>query len=258
MVAQVALAAAYGVLGLLVGAFVNVVIDRVPDKLPLRGEVDHEPVGPASWAGVPVQPWLLRRGRAGDGGRLPTRWLRVEVVTAVGFGAVGARFGDSIVVVPLLVLTAALVAVSVIDLQVLRIPDRITFPVLGASLLILGIISFAHDEPDRLRGAVTGMIVFFLMLVLPHIIYPRGMGFGDVKLALLMGLHLGWLGWYRAAPLAGPVRVVLYALMLGSVLGALFGILVAVASRRRGAFPFGPALAVGCFVMLFVAPDLRI
>jgi leader peptidase (prepilin peptidase) / N-methyltransferase len=205
-----------------------------------------------------VQPWLLRRGRGHDGSRLPARWVRVEVVTAVGFAALGVRFGDTVVVVPLLLLTASLVAVSVIDLQVLRIPDRITFPALGASLGLIVVIALAHDEGDAIRGAIAGMVVYFLMLMVPHLVYPRGMGFGDVKLALLMGLHLGWLGWSTAGPLAGPVRVVLYALMLGSILGAVFGGAVALASRHRGAFPFGPALAVGCFVMLFFAPGMRI
>jgi leader peptidase (prepilin peptidase) / N-methyltransferase len=254
----VLLAVAYGLLGLVVGPFVSLVIDRIPDKLPLRGTTGGDPAAPRSWAGVPVQPWLLRRGRSESGERLPARWVRVELIMAAAFAALGARFGDDLVVIPLLLLSASLVAVSVIDLQVLRIPDRITFPTLGASILLVTAISLVQDEPDRIRGALMGMIAYFVLLVVPHLVYPRGMGFGDVKLALLMGLHLGWLGWSDAAPLAGPMRVILYALMLGSILGAVFGAVVAVASRRRGAFPFGPALAFACFVMLFAAPGMRI
>jgi leader peptidase (prepilin peptidase) / N-methyltransferase len=252
----VVLAAAYGLLGVLVGAVLNVLVDRVPERLPLRGPAEGEVAAPQSWIGVPAQPWLLRRGRSPADGRLPPRWLWVEVVTAAGFAALGARFGDTLLVVPLLVLTGCLVAVSVVDLQVLRIPDRITFPSLGISLVLMAAISLGEGEPDRLRGAALGCVAYFLLLVVPHLVYPRGMGFGDVKLALVMGLHLGWVGWSRAAPLAGPFRAVLYALLLGSVLGAVFGAVVAVASRRRGAFPFGPALAFACFVMVFVAPDL--
>jgi leader peptidase (prepilin peptidase) / N-methyltransferase len=109
-----------------------------------------------------------------------------------------------------------------------------------------------------MRGALVGMVGYFVLLLVPHLVYPKGMGFGDVKLALLMGLHLGWLGWSAAAPVAGPVRIVLWALVLGSALGALFGGVVALATKRNGAFPFGPALAAACFVLVLASPALRI
>ena len=96
------------------------------------------------------------------------------------------------------------------------------------------------------------------MLLLPHLVYPKGMGFGDVKLALVMGLYLGWVGWTGASPVAGPIRLVLYALMLGCLLGVVFGLVHAAVTRRRGEFPFGPALALACLIVVFYAPDLRI
>jgi leader peptidase (prepilin peptidase) / N-methyltransferase len=257
-VTELALALAYALLGLLVAPFLNVVIDRVPDKLRLRGTVEGELVAPAVVAGIPLQPWLARRGTAPGGGRLPARWLRVEVLTAVTFGALGVRYGDQLGVVALLVLTAALLTVSVIDLQVLRIPDRVTFPVLGASAILIPAISLIDGYGGAITGALVGMVAYFLALVLPHLVYPVGMGFGDVKLALLMGLHLGWIGWSESGPVVGPIRVVLYALIAGCVIGAVFGIAVALARGKRGAFPFGPALAAACYLMLFVAPDLRL
>ena len=81
------------------------------------------------------------------------------------------------------------------------------------------------------------------------------MGFGDVKLALVMGLFLGWLGWAPNEEVLGPVRLVLYALMLGCLTGVVFGIGHAAITRRRGEFPFGPALAAACIVVTIWLPD---
>ena len=85
-----------------------------------------------------------------------------------------------------------------------------------------------------------------MLLLVPHLIYPRGMGFGDVKLALLMGLFLGWI--YR-----DPFQVmalVMWALVLGSGLGVLAGVGFALVRGRRAEFPFGPALALGCVLAI--------
>jgi leader peptidase (prepilin peptidase)/N-methyltransferase len=106
-------------------------------------------------------------------------------------------------------------------------------------------------------AALVGAVAYFLLLLVPHLVYPRGMGFGDVKLALVMGLYLGWLGWSSTHPVGGPIQLVLYGLMLGCLLGVLFGGLSAIVTRRRGEFPFGPALALACVVVAFYAPDLR-
>jgi leader peptidase (prepilin peptidase)/N-methyltransferase len=246
-----------GALGVPVGAFLNVVIDRVPDKVSLRGPRDGEVCAPLELVGVPFQPWLLRGGRGGDG-QLPRRWLWVEIMTAAVFALFAARYGDDLTVAPLLVLGAALVAVSVIDLQLLRIPDNVTFPTLAVSVpLVLG-VSVQQDGGDAAMGALVGSAAYFAMLLLPHLVYPRGMGFGDVKLALVMGLYLGWLGWSPIHPVAGPIQLVLYGLILGCTFGVVFGVLSAVITRRKGEFPFGPALALACLVVAYYAPDIRL
>ncbi|MGE3620033.1 MAG: A24 family peptidase [Acidimicrobiia bacterium] len=241
-----------------VGSFLNVVVDRVPDRAPLRGRRDGEPCPPRERWGVPFQPWLARWGRAPGGGALPARWLWVELATVATWAVLAVRYGDSLVVLPLLVLAAALVAVSVVDLQLLRIPDRITFPALGLSLVAVAVVSAARGEGGALGAALFGMVAYFVLLLLPHLVYPKGMGFGDVKLALLMGLHLGWLAWAPGDAVAGPLRVVLVALVAGCVLGTVFGLAVQVVTRHRGAFPFGPALALGCLIVVLWADRLRV
>jgi leader peptidase (prepilin peptidase)/N-methyltransferase len=237
--------------GIPVGAFLNVVIERSPDRVPLRATVDGERHPPRSWLGVPVQPWLLRR--PGDPGSRRLRWLVVELVTAAAFGILAARFESTEVVVPLLVVAAGLVAVSAVDLEHLRIPDRITFPTLGLAALAMAVVSFDRDVPGALAGAALGAAFYFVVLLLPHLVYPRGMGFGDVKLALLMGGALGWLG--ADAPDTDPLRLVLQAMVLGCVLGVVFGLGHQLLTRRRGEFPFGPALALACFLVLLSIPQ---
>jgi leader peptidase (prepilin peptidase)/N-methyltransferase len=242
------------ILGVPVGAFLNVVIDRVPDRASLHGPREGDPAVPVSWLGLPAQPWLLRRGR----GSLPRAWLAVELVTAALFALFAGRYHHSAYLPALLVLCATLVAVSVVDLRLLRIPDRITFPAIALALPLLLVGALQDVEIGPFTSALVGAVLYFVVLLVPHLVYPRGMGFGDVKLALLMGLYLGAAGWSDLYPVLGPLRFVLYALILGCALGVVFGVGVRIATRRRGEFPFGPALAAACLVVLYFASDLRL
>jgi leader peptidase (prepilin peptidase)/N-methyltransferase len=249
-VSGAAAVAAGAAAGVVVGAFLNVVIERAPDKVPLRAAVDGEPHPPRSWLGVPVQPWLLRR--PGDPGVRRWRWLAVELVTAAGFGVLVARLDSAEVAIPLLVVVAGLVAVSAVDLEHLRIPDRITFPTLGLAALAMAVVSVDRGAADALADAALGALVYFVLLLVPHLVYPRGMGFGDVKLALVMGSALGWVG--SGSDGTEPLRLVLQAMILGCLLGVAFGVAHQVVTRRRGEFPFGPALALGCYLVLLSVP----
>ena len=176
-----------------------------------------------------------------------TRERAVRVMTPVAFAVMALRWGPTSVLVPFLFLAAVLVVVSLIDLEHFRIPDRIVFPAVGISAGLIALATIiVRADPLVLRNAAAGSLFYFGLLLLPHLIYPRGMGFGDVKLALLMGLFLGWI-----AP--GGIQVVslvMWALMLGSGLGVLAGVGFAVIRGRRAEFPFGPALALGCLLAI--------
>jgi leader peptidase (prepilin peptidase)/N-methyltransferase len=179
-----------------------------------------------------------------------TRRRAVRMVTPPAFALVAWRWlvdaeEPSTVVIPFLFLAAVLVVISVIDLEHYRIPDRIVFPALGISAVLIALVTaFEGFDVVVLRNAVIGSLAYFVLLLVPHVIYPKGMGFGDVKLALLMGMYLGWI--YTDPFLS--VAIVLWALLLGTGLGVLVGVGFLVVRGRRAEFPFGPALAVGCLL----------
>lgn len=171
--------------------------------------------------------------------------LTVTVINGVLWGLVTKRLAPIGFALPSLILASVLLTVSVIDLRVYRIPDKVTFPALALSIpaVALGAVyELGRVEGlQHARNAVLGMLAYFVALFLPHLLYPRGMGFGDVKLGLLMGLYLGWFG----VSVLDVVYLVLLAILLGCVVGVVMGIAVNLIRHRGGAFPFGPALAIG-------------
>jgi leader peptidase (prepilin peptidase)/N-methyltransferase len=144
--------------------------------------------------------------------------------------------------------------VSVVDLRLFRIPDRIVFPALGLTFVLVVTASFVLAPTnsiavDAIKCALLGMITYFAILFVFHIAYPRGMGFGDVKLALLMGFSLGWVGGTNS----NAVYLVFVALFLGCVFGIVFGLGMRLIKGKGGAFPFGPALALACCYVILDA-----
>lgn len=171
----------------------------------------------------------------------------VRVLTPVLFALAAWRWGADVVLVPFLLLFSVLLVVSLIDLEHYRIPDRIVFPALGVSVGLITFVTFIKGaDVIFVRNALIGAVAYFVLLLVPHLIYPKGMGFGDVKLALLMGLFLGWM----YADVLYGITLIMWALVLGSVLGVAAGIGFALVRGRRAEFPFGPALAAGCIAVL--------
>ena len=183
-------------------------------------------------------------------GRTQVRVLRVVLPAALAVA--GLRFGLTATLPPFLVLFTMLVAVSAVDVVHYRIPNRILYPSLAISAALMAVTSVARGEPETLVNALIGAVLFYGFLLLPHLVYPAGMGYGDVKLGFVMGLHLGWIAPERL----DVVSVVLWALIFGCALGVLGGVVVAIVRRRRDAFPFGPALAVGCVLAVLLSESL--
>jgi leader peptidase (prepilin peptidase)/N-methyltransferase len=137
-----------------------------------------------------------------------------------------------------------LVAVSVIDIRERRIPNRIVFPALAGGGAAIVIVSLIEDDPRSIALAAAGAALYFVLLLVPHLINRSGMGFGDVKLGLLMGMFLGWL----APDVAGVITLVFAAVILGMLLAVIIGLVVR--AGWHGAFPLGPALAAATVVVV--------
>jgi leader peptidase (prepilin peptidase)/N-methyltransferase len=247
-------AAICGVFGLVIGSFLNVVIWRVPRHESIVSPPSHCPSCDAPIApfdNIPVASWFILRGRCRRcGAHISFRYPFIELLTAVLFVGVGAVFHDSWALPAYLLLTAALVALSAIDLELYILPNRIIYPVAIASVpMLLAAALLDGDTGAFLRACLGGAIAFAFFFIV-HIISPRGMGFGDVRLSLILGLYLAYLGWKE---LAG-------GLFAGFLYGAVIGVLlIALKIRsRKQHIPFGPFLAAGTMTfVLFSEPILN-
>ncbi len=231
--------------GLIFGSFLTVVAHRVPRGESVVGGRSHCPACGAQIAAydnVPVVSWLLLRGRARCcGAPISARYPLTELVTGALFAVTALVFHDEPGELALgLVFVSMLVAVTLTDLERRIIPNRVLLT--GATLAVAIVaVSDPGSLPERaIAAAAAGGLLFATALA-----YPRGMGLGDVKLAATMGLFLG----RDVAP------AILVALLAGSLVG-LATIARHGAAARKQAIPFGPFLALGGVVALFVGDEL--
>ena len=250
------LAAFCGLLGLIFGSFANVVIHRVP-----RGESLSHPPSTCPSCGnriaprdnVPVVAWLLLRGRCRHCKEpISARYPLIEALMGVAFAAVAARVGLDWSLPGFLLFTWLLIVVSIIDVQTRKIPNRLIYPLTPTLLVLMVAAAFLSGEPQRAAYAVIGGVGGFLALLLLALISPKGMGMGDVKLAGFIGIGLGYINY-------GHVVLGLFG---GFVVGAVGGLLLVAmkatggGSVRKLKIPFGPYLAVGALIALFVGQPL--
>ena len=223
-----ALLALCGVLALPAGWFAGVLYDRVPDDLALFRPLARP--------------------------RLTGPYLAMHLTMIAAFLLAANRFADEhpLELADYLLLFAALVVLSFIDLDTLRLPDRIVAPLLVVSIPLIVVTSLLQHDAARIRFAIAGGAFYFVFLLVVHLIIPRGMGFGDVKLAAVMGLYVGWL----APSILGAVSLTLYAMMIGFLVGSLAGIIVFAFRRKSRAIPFGPFLALGTIVTIVFSNQL--
>ncbi|MDR7274626.1 prepilin peptidase [Catenuloplanes atrovinosus] len=237
------------VLGLAIGSFLNVVIYRVP-----RGESLIRPGSHCPGCGdairprhnVPVLGWLALRGRCATcQARISVRYPLVEAGTALLFVAITARFGLSPDLPAYLYLASIAVALAMIDLDVRRLPNVIVLPSYLVGLILLAPAVIASGDWGQAVRALAAMAALWLFYRLLTVVRPGGMGLGDVKLAGLLGLYLGWLGW----------DALLVGAFAGFLIGGLAGAALLTARRATGktAVPFGPFMLLGALLAIFAA-----
>jgi len=211
-----AVVAVCAVAGLVAGLGLEVVVERVPEREPLNG-------------------WSRRD-------LLPARAAVLAGVTVALFVGLAVRYHDSWVLPAFLALAAGLVALSVIDLEHFLLPNRIVYPLAVTTVALLALAAVGDDAWPSFGRALLGGVFATVALGGLHLLSPRSMGFGDVKLAFVLGLVLGWLGWSE----------LVLGLFCGFLAGALVGLaLIMVRHRgRKDHLPFGPFLAFGTVLVL--------
>lgn len=226
---DVALVLLCGVAGLVVGSLLTVVVEEVPARRPL---------GPA------VAGRLRGRRRPRRGRHSPL----LELGTAALFALAALRFGADWALPAFLIFFASLVAVAVIDLEHYIVPNRIVVWTLLASTPLLAVAALLGGDWDSLRTALLGALGAGAGLLLVNLVSPRGMGMGDVKLAVVLGLFLGWL----------DLAHVVLGLFLGFLVGAMGGlVLIALRLRTRSDHvPFAPFLAAGAAVAVLAGSGI--
>lgn len=259
------------VYGLAVGSFTNVIIDRLPLALdePNRfGELwDTRPWGEVLGGrsrcstcatpirvvdNIPVISYLVLRGRCrGCGERYPAFHLLVELMVPVLAGLAVWGIGLHAALIPTLWLIPTCVAIGLIDFRTMIVPTRLVWPTLVVSLAITAGIAIQRGDATLLLGGAIGVGVLAGPLFLVWWFIPRGMGFGDVRLAVLLGWNVGFVAWMTLDRPIGPVFLAVTTLAVGAVLGIVVGIALQVGLGRP--IPFGPALVGGALFALILA-----
>jgi leader peptidase (prepilin peptidase)/N-methyltransferase len=241
-----------GLFGLIVGSFLNVIIYRVPRKESIVTPRSHCPSCQTlikEYDNIPVLSWLILRGRCRHcGAAISPRYIFVEVACASLFAGLAARLGYNWELPAFLVLFAGLLALACIDLELLLLPKNLVYPVLIlVALLLVGAAAESGDW-HRLVVAAIFAVAWFALFFVINLTSPRILGFGDVRLAPLLGLGLGWFGW----------RFVVIGFFAANVIGAIIGLaLVAIKKISHDQpVPYAVFLALGTAVAVFAGPEI--
>lgn len=254
-----------GVFGLLIGSFLNVVIYRVPNGLSIVSPPSSCPsCGHTikAYDNIPVLSWVLLRGKCrGCSEPISKRYPLVEAGTGIVFAGVAlwSWSGDAaarpmdgapgiIVLIGFLYLAAISVALGLIDLDTHRLPDAIVLPGYVVAAALFAVASLITGDYSALLRAAVGMASLWTAYLLMALAYPGGMGLGDVKLAGLLGMFLGWTGW-------GALAVGAFAAFL---LGGLYSLVLLAAGKasRKSGIPFGPWMLLGAWAGILAGAPL--
>ena len=271
--ADIALA---GLLGLLIGSFLNVVIHRLPQIMEQQWDAEcaehqaakadaaHTPAPPSitlsrprsrcphcghaiRWfENIPVVSWLLLRGKCKQcSHRISVRYPLVEITTAALFAWCIARWGFTPAGWAWCGFSAALLTLALIDWDTTFLPDDITLPLVWAGLVAAALGWTGITLSNALWGAVAGYLSLWSIYWLFKLLTGKeGMGYGDFKLFAALG---AWFGWQALIPI----------ILMASVIGAIIGIVMKLRSNLRegGYIPFGPFLAGAGFTAMFFGAE---
>lgn len=254
-----------GVFGTFIGSFLNVVVYRVPlgrsivSPPSACGTCGHE-VRP--YDNIPLVSWALLRGRCRDcAAPISVRYPLVELAGAVAFGLTAWRFlpdvlgaatvpavvGGILQLAAFLYFAAISIALALIDLDVHRLPNAIVLPAYPVGLVLLGTAAALTGSWSALLVAVVGALVLGGLYLGLALLRPGGMGMGDVKLAGVIGLFVGWLG----------VPELLVATIGTALLGGVVAVGLLIAGRgRRTAIAYGPWLLAGAWLAVLAGAPI--
>jgi leader peptidase (prepilin peptidase) / N-methyltransferase len=233
---NLALVAGCGAGGLVVGAVLDLLSGRVvrpPEPAPEVVE-EHAAAGPGRVlsATLAAPATLLEERRAG-----PAELVLSAALTGAAFALLAVRLGAVPVLAAYCALMCGLVAASLVDLRIGLVPRTILYPTFAATAVGLAAASAVDSHWRPLADAAIGGAAAFGAFFVLWWFFPRGIGFGDVRLAGVMGAALGWIGF-------GEIYVgFLAAFVVGTVVG--LGVMVAMGTGRKTRFAFGPWLSVG-------------
>jgi leader peptidase (prepilin peptidase)/N-methyltransferase len=250
MESDVLRAVVFGLFGLVFGSFLTVVVYRLPRKESVVAPRSACPTcGTTIRArdNIPIASYALLGGRCRNCHTpVSAEYPLTEAITGALFAGAALAVSDpaaAAVVAPFL---GVLLGASLIDARHKKIPNRLTYPSLVIGVVAIGVVWALGGELSLPRGLL-GLAAYGGSLLLVAIIAPSGMGLGDVKLAALIGLVLGALGW-------GYLLVgALLAMLTGGVAGV---VALAMGKSRRDTLPFGPFLALGAAVAVFLGPAI--
>lgn len=234
----------YVLLGLAISSFLNVCIDRLPERESIVSPPSHCPACGRRLAPfdlIPLLSFILLRGRCRYcGAPIPWRVLLVESTTGLLFVLLWHRYGFSSWLLLATLYTCFFIVIFFIDIEHQLVLDRVIYPAIVVALLA---IPFApgHSAKELLLGGLIGFVLLFLIVFA----YPAGMGMGDVKLATFVGLVVGF-------------PSVFVALLLSFVAGGLVGggLLLTGLKGRKDPIPFAPFLVTGGMIAMLYGKEI--
>lgn len=240
------------VFGLAVGSFLNVVIYRVPRKLSIvtpRSACPNCSTPILDRDNIPVISWLILRGRCRTCKTpISPRYPLVELGCSALFAGTAARVGAQWSLPAYLIFMGSLLALALIDLELMVLPRKIIYPSLLGVAAFLTLAAGVDHQWHRLLIAGICALSWFALFFLLNLISPRALGFGDVRLAPLLGLGLGWFG----------IRFVILGFFAANLIGAFIGLtLIALKKMKRNQpIAYGVFLATGTALAVFAGPLL--